>query len=111
MDEDKNKEDQHRRVQQHETSTAAETGKRRNRSAKRGLRRNIRSTTDKLGRIQTLQPLVSSGILRFSRRHLKLLEQLRQFPHGAHDDGPDALEMAVGIARQLALPQGGRFSV
>ncbi len=73
--------------------------------------RNIRSTTDKLGRIQTLQPLVSSGILRFSRRHPKLLEQLRQFPHGAHDDGPDALEMAVGIARQLALPQGGRFSV
>ena len=27
-----------------------------------------------------------------------LLDQLRQFPLGAHDDGPDALEMAVTLA-------------
>ena len=34
----------------------------------------------------------------FSRRHHTLLEQLRQYPLGAHDDGPDALEMAVSEA-------------
>ena len=50
----------------------------------------------KLGRIQRLQPLISSGALRFSRRQVTLLEQLRQFPMGAHDDGPDALENRGG---------------
>jgi hypothetical protein len=30
-----------------------------------------------------------------------LLDQLRQFPLAAHDDGPDALEMAVHSSRQL----------
>ena len=60
--------------------------------------RGINNTTDKLGRIQRLQPLISSGTLRFSRRQVTLLEQLRQFPMGAHDDGPDALEMAVSAA-------------
>ncbi len=60
--------------------------------------RGIHNTTDKLGRIQRLQPLVSSGTLRFSRRQVTLLDQLRQFPMGAHDDGPDALEMAVSAA-------------
>jgi predicted phage terminase large subunit-like protein len=60
---------------------------------------DIKHSTDKLGRMQGLQPLVSSGQVRFTRRHVTLLEQLRQFPHGAHDDGPDALEMAVAEAR------------
>ena len=63
----------------------------------------ITHTTDKLLRIQTLQPLVSSGGIRFSRRHAALLEQLRQFPHGAHDDGPDALEMAVEAGRNTDI--------
>ncbi len=52
-------------------------------------------TTDKIARVQRLQPLVAAGKIRFSRRHRLLMEQLLQFPHGAHDDGPDALEMAV----------------
>jgi predicted phage terminase large subunit-like protein len=63
----------------------------------------IAHTTDKLLRIQTLQPLVSSGGIRFSRRHAVLLEQLRQFPHGAHDDGPDALEMAIEAGRHAVV--------
>ncbi len=58
---------------------------------------DVRHSTDKLGRIQRLQPLVTSGGIRFSRRHKTLVEQLRQFPMAAHDDGPDALEMAVGL--------------
>jgi len=59
-------------------------------------------TSDKIGRIQSLQPLVRSGTLQFSRRHTTLLEQLRMFPKAAHDDGPDALEMAVNTARTEA---------
>jgi predicted phage terminase large subunit-like protein len=62
---------------------------------------DIQHTTDKLGRIQSLQPLVRSGTLQFSRRHTTLLEQLRLFPKAAHDDGPDALEMAVAVSREI----------
>lgn len=63
----------------------------------------ITHATDKKLRIQALQPLISSGGIRFSRRHIMLLDQLRQFPNAAHDDGPDALEMAVSVARQLNM--------
>ncbi len=59
---------------------------------------HVHQSADKLGRVQRLQPLIASGTLRFSRRHTHLLEQLRQFPAAAHDDGPDALEMAVASA-------------
>jgi len=59
-------------------------------------------SSDKLARIQSLQPLVRSGTLQFSQRHAVLLEQMRLFPKAAHDDGPDALEMAVAAARSLA---------
>jgi predicted phage terminase large subunit-like protein len=59
---------------------------------------DITHVSDKRGRVQKLQPFVSSGMLRLCRRHVTLLEQLRQFPMGAHDDGPDALEMAVSVS-------------
>ena len=59
----------------------------------------IHHSTDKVLRVQTLQPLISAGTIRFSKRQVTLLQQLRQYPHGAHDDGPDALEMAVETAR------------
>ena len=67
-----------------------------------GLRthvQEVRQTQDKITRIQSLHPLTASGKLLFSRRHVTLLEQLRQFPAATHDDGPDALEMAVRISR------------
>lgn len=60
----------------------------------------VNHTTDKLGRIQSLQPKIASGILRFSRRHRLLLDQARQFPRGAHDDALDALAMAVEACRR-----------
>ena len=63
---------------------------------------SVRHTTDKIGRIQSLQPLVKSGALQFSRKHATLLEQLRLFPKAAHDDGPDALEMAVDAGKRAA---------
>jgi len=56
---------------------------------------HLTTTSNKQGRIEALEPLIAQGRIRFSRRHQLLLEQLRQFPLGAHDDGPDALEMAV----------------
>lgn len=67
----------------------------------------VNHTGNKKARIQSLEPWVASGRLRFSRRHAVLLEQLRQFPLGAHDDGPDALEMAVSIA----IDSGPRLEV
>lgn len=73
----------------------------RRRGADRGLyvsTVDITNTSDKIARIQSLQALIGSGTLRLCRRHTLLLEQLRQFPHAAHDDGPDALEMAVRLS-------------
>ncbi|MCH8342400.1 MAG: phage terminase large subunit [Planctomycetes bacterium] len=55
--------------------------------------------SDKFGRIQALQPAVHNGEIRFSKQHWSLLQQMKQFPKAAHDDGPDALEMAVKLAR------------
>jgi len=55
----------------------------------------LNNSTRKQARIEGLEPLVAQGMLLFSRRHQLLLDQLRQFPLGDHDDGPDALEMAV----------------
>jgi hypothetical protein len=31
-----------------------------------------------------------------------LVDQLRDFPTGAHDDGPDALEMALRLAGEVS---------
>ena len=61
--------------------------------------RPINSKTNKQARITGLEPLVAQGQIVFSCRHKVLLEQLRQFPLGKHDDGPDALEMAIQVAR------------
>ncbi len=55
--------------------------------------------THKLGRIESLEPIVSAGNLLFCSKHRILLDQLRQFPFAKHDDGPDALEMAVQLSR------------
>ena len=61
----------------------------------------VHNSSDKVARIQTLQPYVRSGTLQFSRRHTTLLEQMKLFPKAAHDDGPDALQMAVAAAQSL----------
>ena len=61
--------------------------------------RPINSQTNKQARIAGLETLVTQGLIIFSRRHKILLDQMRQFPLGKHDDGPDALEMAIQVAR------------
>jgi predicted phage terminase large subunit-like protein len=55
----------------------------------------IKSSANKRSRISSLEPSVSQGKLRFSRKHSLLFEQLTQFPVAKYDDGPDALEMAM----------------
>ncbi|MBF0571150.1 MAG: phage terminase large subunit [Candidatus Omnitrophica bacterium] len=59
----------------------------------------INHTGDKGARIEALQPMVKSGAIQFSKKHHMLLEQMKFFPKGAHDDGLDALEMAVKAAK------------
>jgi predicted phage terminase large subunit-like protein len=71
--------------------------------------RGIKSVRDKTLRIQRLQPLVKNGTLRFQKRHRVLYDQLRFFPKGDHDDGPDALEMAVQMLENLAGTKPFRF--
>ena len=62
----------------------------------------FRPLTDKLLRIQRLQPHVKNGVIRFSMKHKTLIQQLLNFPKGDHDDGPDALEMAFSLAEEIA---------
>lgn len=54
--------------------------------------------SDKKGRLQMLQSPIKRGKIRFSRKYTRLLEQLKCFPRGSHDDGPDALQMAYEAA-------------
>ncbi len=66
----------------------------------RGLYPPVRGVVpgkNKQARISCLQPLVKNGTLRFQRRHHELYDQLRLFPKAGHDDGPDALEMALAL--------------
>lgn len=55
----------------------------------------------KVTRIRMLGPRLTSGKLKFragSPGARLLVEQLQEFPLGSHDDGPDALEMALRVA-------------
>lgn len=58
----------------------------------------INSTQNKEARIQSLQPFVKNGYIKFSRRHKALLKQMMEYPMGRNDDGPDGLQMAVKLA-------------
>lgn len=57
----------------------------------------VRSSSDKTMRIQALQPYIKNGYIKFKNCQLLLLNQLWDFPYGAYDDGPDALEGAVSL--------------
>ncbi len=64
----------------------------------------IHNYTNKLVRIRRLGPYLSRKKFRFHSRSPAtriLVDQLRDFPLGAHDDGPDALEMAIRLAETL----------
>lgn len=73
------------------------------RAAKDGIHLSIdeiKNDKDKIARIQALQPFIKAGKIQFRRKHRALVEQLKYFPKGKHDDGPDALEMLYQLASQ-----------
>ncbi|MGD9648486.1 MAG: phage terminase large subunit [Pirellulales bacterium] len=64
----------------------------------------VHNHVNKRVRIRRLGPLLAGKRLRFKRDSPTtrlLVDQLRQFPCGDHDDGPDALEMAIRLAATL----------
>jgi predicted phage terminase large subunit-like protein len=61
----------------------------------------IHNNVKKIVRIRRLTPYLANRMIRFkggSKGARLLVQQLRDFPNGDHDDGPDALEMAVRLA-------------
>ena len=65
---------------------------------------SIDNRVNKRVRIRRLGPFLSSRRVRFkndSPGTRLLVEQLQEFPAADHDDGPDALEMAVRLAGEL----------
>jgi predicted phage terminase large subunit-like protein len=95
------------------------------RSAARGIpvpARAVQPISDKLLRIETLQPHVRNGLIRLHHTQSTLIDQLRHFPKADHDDGPDALHMlwmaatsglaSVSIStRTPRVPTAGRISL
>ena len=74
----------------------------------------IHNTVNKEQRIRQIGNHL--GWIRFCKDHDRLLEQLSEFPMSSHDDGPDALEMALRCANStkpgtkwgaLEGPEGG----
>lgn len=59
----------------------------------------VNQVKDKQMRIETLQPDIKNRYIKFNPRHKTLLKQLKNYPMAAHDDGPDALEAAVKLAK------------
>ena len=78
------------------------------RSAQRGIPVPATATkpnTDKMLRIESLQPHMANGLILLHSSQATLISQLRHFPKADHDDGPDALEMlwrnAVGSSAAI----------
>lgn len=65
----------------------------------------LQNTEPKLMRLRRIGPYLANRELRFRRSvgSSKLVDQLRDFPLGEHDDGPDALEMALRILLHTAV--------
>lgn len=83
-------------------------------SAEKGLYlpiKEMNQNQDKKMRIETLQPDIKNKYIKFSKQHKKLLEQLTQFPMGAHDDGPDSLEACRTLAKEAGKVDNSLLSV
>lgn len=63
----------------------------------------INSTQNKDARIQSLQPFVKNGYVKFSKKHKTLLKQMLEYPMGKNDDGPDGLQMAVKLSLDIKV--------
>jgi hypothetical protein len=72
------------------------------------------NTTQKELRLQwKLGPKLANKLLRFRDTPgcRLLVQQLREFPLGRHDDGPDALEMAFGGLDRYCHGDAGQISI
>ena len=72
------------------------------RGAKRGIYLNIKEIhpiKNKEMRIQSMQPMINNGFVKFHPSQRLLIEQLENFPKASHDDGPDCLEMALSLIK------------
>lgn len=63
----------------------------------------INSVQNKDARIQSLQPFVKNGYIKFSKKHKTLIKQMTEYPMGKNDDGPDGLQMAVKLALDIKV--------
>jgi predicted phage terminase large subunit-like protein len=63
----------------------------------------LNNTTKKEVRIRRLSTYLAQKLFRFKRTPGTelLVQQMKDFPNGTHDDGPDALEMALRVAIQV----------
>ncbi|HBS2747190.1 TPA: phage terminase large subunit, partial [Klebsiella quasipneumoniae subsp. quasipneumoniae] len=64
--------------------------------------------SDKILRIESLQPYVFNELIRLSPTQVTLIEQLRHFPMADHDDGPDALHMLWALCNSFGTRDGFR---
>lgn len=65
----------------------------------------VNNTVNKLVRIRRLSGYLAQGRIRFKANCPStkiLIDQLIDFPNGTHDDGPDALEMAIRLAEEIS---------
>jgi predicted phage terminase large subunit-like protein len=72
----------------------------------------LHNFVNKQVRIRLLGPRLSERKIRFLKKSAPtqlLVDQLRDFPLGSHDDGPDALEMAFRLAAEW-MSGGGKAS-
>ncbi len=82
------------------------------RAADLGLSLPVRplvNSTDKLLRIESLQPHIAQGRIRLHVSQQALIDQLRHFPRADHDDGPDALEMLWRLAATGFVSMGDAY--
>ena len=62
--------------------------------------KGIKTRKDKGLRIESLQPLIHDGTLRFKKNQTTLIEQLLHYPLAESDDGPDAVALALTLVRK-----------
>ena len=77
------------------------------RSAARGIpvpARAVKPVSDKLLRIETLQPHMANGLILLNESQQTLIQQFRHFPKADHDDGPDAVHMLWSGAVANCVP-------
>ncbi|MBS9777179.1 MAG: phage terminase large subunit [Gammaproteobacteria bacterium] len=66
--------------------------------------RDVTPSTDKVLRIESLQPHVANGLIVLNVNQSTLISQLSHFPMADHDDGPDALHMLWAGAVSNSAP-------